>query len=90
MPDHATQPDGNEQGHEVQYVDTVVLTYDRLRDTLNVGGKCNSFDLMLDMLGRARSVVEARLRIQNALEAQQAMARAAQDAAIAARVREGR
>ncbi len=53
-----------ERGVERQAVDTLVLTYDRATDHLDIGGHCNSLDLMLDMLGRASRVLEARWRAE--------------------------
>jgi len=79
-----------ESGVEHVALDTLVLTYDRARDHLDVGGKCNSLDLMLDMLARATRTIEAQLRAQQALQLNQQLQQAARDAAIAARVRGGR
>lgn len=66
-----------------QAVDTLILTYNRATDHLEVGGKCNSLDLMLDMLARATRTIEAQLRAQNALALQEQMRQAAADRAIA-------
>jgi hypothetical protein len=71
-------------------LDTLVLTYDRAKDHLDVGGKCNSLDLMLDMLARATRTIEAQLRTQHALELQQRLHQAAKDQAIADAVRNRR
>jgi hypothetical protein len=82
-----TRKDGGVQGRAV---DTIILTYDRATDMLEVGGKANSLDLMLDMLGRATRVVEAKLRFEQAKQLQQELRQAAIDANIAAQVRGGR
>lgn len=70
-------------------VDTIILTYDRAADHLNVGGKANSLHLMLDMLGRATRVVEDMYRLEKAREVRAQLLRDAQDAAIAASLRKG-
>jgi hypothetical protein len=86
-----TSGNGNgEHGVERTPLDTLVLTYDRARDHLEVGGKCNSFDLMLDILARATRTIEAQLRAQRAVELQQQLAQAARDRAIADSIRNGR
>ena len=79
-----------ESGVERIALDTLVLTYDRARDHLEVGGKCNSLDLMLDILARATRTIEAQLRVERAKEQVQQIQQAARDAEIAARVRGGR
>ncbi len=71
-------------------LDTLVLTYDRAADHLEVGGKCNSLDLMLDMLGRATRVLEAKQRAQNAIALQEQLAQMARDRQIAESLRGGR
>lgn len=86
--------DGNghkdgEHGVEHQEIDTIVLTYNRATDHLEIGGHTNSHDLMLDMLGRARRAIEFIVRKQQALEIQAAAQRAAEDARIAAALRKG-
>lgn len=78
-----------ERGVEHQKVDTVVLTYNRATDHLDIGGVAESLDLMLDMLGRATRNLEAKFRQQKALELQQAIAQAQRDQAIADAVRRG-
>jgi len=82
----------NNGGSGVERVplDTLVLTYDRAADHLEVGGKCNSLDLMLDMLGRATRVLEAKQRSQNAIALQQELANMARDRQIAESLRGGR
>lgn len=82
----------NNGEHGVEHIplDTLVLTYDRVRDHLEVGGKCNSLDLMLDMLARATRTLEAQQRAANAIALQQQMRQAAADAALAASLRNGR
>ncbi len=72
----------NGGGAENVMIDTVILTYDRARDHLDVTGKFNSLDLALDMLSRARRALESQLRIQQ----HQAVQRAAADQAIAQRI----
>jgi predicted DNA-binding protein (UPF0278 family) len=76
---------GNGNGETRPALDTVILTYDRVRDHLEVGGACNSIDLMLDMLARATRVTEQRWKLQ-AME--QFRAQAA-EAALAEQVRRG-
>jgi predicted DNA-binding protein (UPF0278 family) len=77
----------NGQDAEVIALDTLVLTYDRVHDKLEIGGKCNSMDLMLDMLARAVRTLETQYRAQRAVELGRQMAQAAQDQAIADQVR---
>lgn len=76
-----------ESGVEHREVDTVILTYDRAADKLDVGGKCHSYDLMLDILARATRNVESKWRVERAIELQNQLAQAARDAAIAAQIR---
>jgi hypothetical protein len=85
-PDNAN----GERGVEHQAVDTVILTYNRATDHLEVGGKANSLDLMLDMLGRATRAVEKQKRMEDALELQAKMAQQARDQAIAEELRKRR
>jgi hypothetical protein len=87
--------DGDKNGngeHGVTHtpLDTLVLTYDRARDMLEIGGKCNSLDLMLDMLGRATRVLEGKLRAENAIALQNQLRQAAIDRQIADSLRNGR
>jgi len=72
-----------------QAVDTLILTYNRATDHLDVGGKCNSLDLMLDMLGRATRTLEAQLRAQNAIALQQQLRQVEADRLIAESIRNG-
>lgn len=73
-----------------ELVDTVILTYNRRTDHLDIGGTAASLDLILDMLGRARRAIEFQQRKAQALEIQAAAVRAAEDARIAAAIRNGR
>jgi hypothetical protein len=70
--------------------DTIILTYDRGADHLDIGGTANSLDLMLDMLGRATRAIEGRWRVERAIELQQQFKQAAADQALAAAIRNGR
>lgn len=70
-----------------EMVDTLVLTYNRATDNLQIGGHANSLDLMLDMLARATRQVEFEQRKAQALQIQAAALRAAEDARIAAALR---
>jgi hypothetical protein len=70
--------------------DTIILTYDRGADHLDIGGTAQSLDLMLDMLGRATRTLECRFRAERAIELQQQLKQAAVDAALAAAIRNGR
>ena len=79
----STAKDNGESGVEHIPVDTLVLTYDRARDHLEIGGKCQSLDLMLDMLARATRTLDGQLRAQRAIELQQQLRQAAVNAAIA-------
>jgi hypothetical protein len=84
--------DGHGNGESgVQHIelDTVVLTYDRARDKLEIGGKAFSLDLMLDLLGRATRALEAKMRMQQALEMRASFEQAARDQAIADALRRG-
>lgn len=63
-------------------LDTLILTYDRATDHLDIGGAFNSIDLGLDMLARAKRALEARWRMEQIRAVQQAAA----DAAIAQRI----
>ncbi len=78
-----------EAGVEHHVVDTLILTYDRATDLLAVDGKCNSLDLMLDMLGRATRVLESRWRREQLALLQEELRQQAQNAAIAAALRKG-
>src|SRR5258708_30263562 len=71
-----------ERGVEHQLVETVVLTYNRATDHLDVAGKFNSIDLALDMMARATRALEKEKRIQDALELQQRMQAAARTQAV--------
>lgn len=81
--------DNGKHGVEHRALDTLILTYDRATDQLEVGGHCNSLDLMLDMLGRATRVLESEWRQQELQRIMQERADAAQTAAIAASLRKG-
>ena len=69
--------ENRERGVERQAVDTLVLTYDCATDHLDIGGHCNSLDLMLDMLGRASRVLEAKWRAEQVQAMLQQRAQAA-------------
>lgn len=73
-----------------ELVDTIILTYNRRTDHLDIGGTAASVDLMLDMLYRARRALEFQQRKTQALEIQAAAVRAAEDARIAAALRNQR
>lgn len=75
---------------EGKHVDTIILAYDREADKLSVGGKANSLDLMLDMLGRAIRAVEYQVKEQHALQLQKALQEDAENRRIAAALRGGR
>ena len=79
-----------EHGVEHQAIDTVILTYNRATDHLDIGGKANSYHLMLDMRGRARRAIEFMVRKDQALQIHAAARQAADDAALAAAIRKGR
>jgi hypothetical protein len=83
-------PTRKDNGVESRPVDTVILTYDRATDHLDVGGTFNSVDLALDMLERARRALDAKLRLQQALALQQQLAEQRQNAAIAESLRNRR
>lgn len=88
-----TLKDGNGNGAPPQgdeLVDTIVLTYNRRTDHLDIGGTAASLDLMLDMLGRARRAIEFQQRKAQALEIQAAARRVAEDERIAAALRNQR
>ena len=80
-------PTRKDNGVESRVVDTVILTYDRATDHMDVGGNANSLDLMLDMLGRATRVLEAKYRLQSAQQFAQQLAEQRQNAAIAETLR---
>jgi hypothetical protein len=75
---------------EVHLVDRIVLTYDRTADHLQVDGKCNSLELMLDILGRATRTVEQQIRAANAMQLQNTLHQMAEDRRIADELRKGR
>jgi hypothetical protein len=81
--------DANHNGRDAELiaVDQLVLTYDRVHDKLEIGGKCNSIDLMLDMLARAVRTLETKYRADRAVELGRQMAQAAAEQAIADQVR---
>jgi hypothetical protein len=70
--------------------DTIILTYDRGTDHLDIGGTAGSLDLMLDMLGRATRAIEGRWRAERAKELQRELKQTAADQALAAAIRNGR
>jgi hypothetical protein len=77
------EPGSNgESGVTSRAVDTLILTYDRATDRLEVGGNCNSLDLMLDMLGRATRVLENKWRVERVQELRQQFADKARTQAI--------
>jgi hypothetical protein len=76
--------DNGEHGVERREVDTLILTYDRAADHLDIGGHCNSLDLMLDMLARATRVLESTWRQQQLMNVMQARASAVQTQQILA------
>lgn len=82
--------DNGVERKQVELIDTVVLTYNRLTDHLDIGGTAASLDLMLDMLGRARRALEFQLRKAQALEMQAAALEQAENARIAAAMRKQR
>lgn len=77
-------------GGEKFVLDRLVLTYDRARDHLEIGGKVNSTHLMLDMLARATRVIEAQLRGEQAIQLQQHMQQMVRDQQVADALRRGR
>ena len=76
-----TKTNGDGAARDVK-LDTLVLTYNRATDHLDIGGHFNSVDLGLDMLARATRALEARWRMEQIA----AMQRAAADAGIARRI----
>jgi len=67
--------------------DQIVLTYNRVTEKFNVGGKFHSFELGLEMLSRAQRVIENKLRMEAALQAQAELAQRARDLQVAAELR---
>ncbi len=90
MPSNDEHGSNGESGVEHRPVDTLILTYDRAADHLEVGGHCNSLDLMLDMLGRATRVLENRWRVERINELRQQLADQARTQQILDRVKGGR
>jgi hypothetical protein len=85
----------SENGHsngaaETVADDTIVLTYNRLTDQLNVGGKYYSHELALSILARASRAIEQKLRIEAAIKAQAELAQLARDQQLAQKLRGGR
>ena len=70
-------------------LDTVVLTYNRETDHLDIGGIANSLDLMLDMLGRATRALEQRLKEEAAVKLRAKLLEQEQNARIAAALARG-
>ncbi len=90
MPSDGNSGQGErDHGASERVVETLLLTYDRATDHREVDGKCNSLDLMLDMLGRATRVLESKWRIQHSRELVAELLRDAQNEAIAASLRKG-
>ena len=79
--DRAAGTNGGAAARDVK-LDTLILTYDRGRDHLEIGGYVNSTDLMLDILARATRQVEARWRMEQIRAVQQAAA----DATLSQRI----
>jgi len=69
-----------------EFIDTLVLTYDRQRDHLDIGGACASILLMLDILHRATLVLEGQWRREQAKELQKDLQQQAADAALRAQI----
>ncbi len=90
MPSNDEHGSNGESGVEHRPVDTLILTYDRAADHLEVGGKCNSLDLMLDMLARATRVLENRWRVERVKDLRQELADQARTQAILDSVKGGR
>jgi len=82
-----------DNGHERMDVKpgaVITLTFTESSWRLDIDAKVKSFDQALAMLDQARRWFKNQLRIAAALEAQQQLERARQDAAIAAAVRGNR
>ena len=90
MPSNDEHGGNGESGVQRRVVDTLILTYDREADHLEVGGKCNSLDLMLDMLGRATRVLENRWRMERVKELRQELVDQARTQSILEKVKGGR
>lgn len=71
-------------------VDTISLVYNRITDHLDLDVRTHSVDLALDMLARARRALEFQQRKAQALEIQEAARQAAENARIAAALRNQR
>jgi hypothetical protein len=82
----ASSHDNGGDGEQRREVDTIILTYDRATDHLDIGGHCNSVDLMLDMLGRATRVLELKWRQAEMQRFAAEMRQAAADQALFQRV----
>lgn len=78
------------EGTATEPVDRIVLTYNRTTDLLNIDHKTSSLDLALDMLYRARRAFEFEQRKAQALQIQAAAIKQAEEAAIAAALRNKR
>jgi len=79
--------DNGHEGTDVKPAATITLTFTASPWHLDIKATVESFDQALAMLDQARRWFENQLRLAAAVEAQQAMERARQDAAIAAAVR---
>lgn len=70
-------------------VDELVIRYDRVADRMEIGGRCNSIDLMLDMLARATRTLERQKRAAEIVELQTKLAEQARVNALVDSVRRG-
>lgn len=77
----------NGAGGEASKLDTILLTYNRATDHLDIDAKTNSIDLAIDMLGRARRALEFEARKAQALQIQAAAREQAENAQVAAAMR---
>lgn len=80
---------GSESQAKFVPVDVVTLTYDRVKDHLEIGGAFNSIDLALDMLARATRALEGQLSAQRAMNLRAQLADQARTQAIVDKVRGG-
>lgn len=76
------KPANGEHGVEHQVVDTVILAYNPATDILEIGGKCNSLDRMLDMLARATRAIDQKWKLEQLNQVRREMMDAARTAEI--------
>jgi hypothetical protein len=67
---------------ETRQVDVLTLTFDAVADTMEISGRCNSTDRMIDMVHRATRLLEHQWKMEQIKVAQQSAIDAARTQSI--------